>query len=113
MTQENGHKTAGRAANALSSTMQVGSTTNSTTFKIGNPGGPGRPRGSRTRVDLPQMILNNAARAGFMTLDEKGKPIASGIDEELWPTSQNSASAVRQTDLPAPATRVVRLQVSH
>jgi hypothetical protein len=59
------------------------------------------------------MILNNAARAGFMTLDEKGKPIASGIDEELWPTSQNSASAVRQTDLPAPATRVVRLQVSH
>jgi hypothetical protein len=33
--------------------------------------------------------------------------------QELWPTSQNSASAVRQTDLPAPATRVVRRPVSH
>jgi len=26
------------------------------------------------------MIMNNAARAGFMTLDEKGKPVASGLD---------------------------------
>jgi hypothetical protein len=34
----------------------------------------GRPKGSRnrSRVDLPQMIVNVAARAGFKTLDEKG-----------------------------------------
>jgi hypothetical protein len=60
--------------------MQVGSQANATSFKVGNPGGPGRPRGSRNRVDLPRMILNNAARAGYMKLDEKGKPVSTGID---------------------------------
>jgi hypothetical protein len=44
--------------------------------------GAGRPMGSRNRVkaDLSQMIINNAARAGFMKLDENGKRIGTGTD---------------------------------
>jgi len=62
--------------------MQVASTRNETSFKQGNPGGPGRPRGSQNRIkaDLSQMIINNAARAGFMKLDEDGKRIGTGVD---------------------------------
>jgi hypothetical protein len=51
-------------------------------FKDGNPGGPGRPRGvpNRIKADLSQMIINNAARAGFLELDKDGEPVATGID---------------------------------
>jgi hypothetical protein len=44
--------------------------------------GSGRPKGSRNRVkaDLSQMIMNGAAAAGFLQLDEKGKRIATGVD---------------------------------
>jgi hypothetical protein len=42
----------------------------------------GRPKGSRNRIkaDLSQMIMNGAAAAGFLQLDEKGKRIATGVD---------------------------------
>jgi len=42
----------------------------------------GRPRGSPNKIkaDLSQMIINNAARAGFLKPDEEGKLVASGID---------------------------------
>jgi hypothetical protein len=63
--------------------LQVGSSRNETSFKKGHlplPGG-GRPRGSPNRIkaDLSQMIINNAARAGFLELKD-GKPVATGID---------------------------------
>jgi hypothetical protein len=62
--------------------MQVAASRNETSFKVGNPGGPGRPRGSSNRIkaDLAQMIMNNAARAGFMKLDKDGKRIGTGLD---------------------------------
>ena len=46
-------------------------------FKKGNPGGPGRPKGSRTRMqaDLAQMILTASAETGFIVLTKKGQPI--------------------------------------
>jgi len=42
----------------------------------------GRPRGSPNRIkaDLAQMIMNNAARAGFMQVGEDGKRIGTGTD---------------------------------
>jgi hypothetical protein len=52
-------------------------------FKDGHPGGPGRPRGSQTRVkaDLAQMILNGAAVAGFLkTNSETNLREPTGID---------------------------------
>jgi hypothetical protein len=69
---------AGIATNGL----QVGHGGVATQFKPGyDPRrASGRPKGSRSggrsNVDLAQMILNNAARAGFKTLDENGKFIA-------------------------------------
>src|SRR5580658_9064436 len=37
----------------------------------------GRPKGSRNRIkaDLSQTILDAAAKAGFMSVDDKGNPI--------------------------------------
>jgi hypothetical protein len=37
-------------------------------FKPGNPGGPGRPKGSKNKIggDLRQMIMNAAVRTGFI-----------------------------------------------
>ena len=35
---------------------------------------------NRIKADLAQLIMNNAARAGFMKLDKKGNPGASGLD---------------------------------
>jgi hypothetical protein len=56
---------------------------NSTQFKPGHPGGPGRPRGSVTRVkaDLAGLILNGAVEAGFLETNSDGNlRKASGID---------------------------------
>jgi hypothetical protein len=46
-------------------------------FKPGNPGGPGRPKGSRNRVqaDLAQLILQASENTGFITINEKGEPV--------------------------------------
>ena len=64
-------------AGISSSGLQVDHGGNAGHFKPGNPGGPGRPKGSRnsgrSRVDLAQMIMNVAERAGFKTVDENGK----------------------------------------
>jgi hypothetical protein len=62
--------------------LQVAAPRNAGQFKDGNPGGPGRPRGvpNRIKADLSQMIINNAARAGFLGLDENGEPVGTGID---------------------------------
>src|SRR5580658_8119982 len=51
-------------------------------FEPGHPPSGGRPKGSRNRIkaDLSQIILNAAARAGFMRLDEHGKRIGTGED---------------------------------
>jgi hypothetical protein len=51
-------------------------------FKPGNPGGPGRPKGSRNKVgtDLKAMILNAAMRTGFIKIDENGNRIGTGVD---------------------------------
>jgi hypothetical protein len=51
-------------------------------FKPGNPGGPGRPKGSRNRNggDLRQMIMNAAVRTGFITIDQNGNRVGSGRD---------------------------------
>jgi hypothetical protein len=35
---------------------------------------------NRIKADLAQLIMNNAARAGFMKLDKNGNPGASGLD---------------------------------
>jgi hypothetical protein len=47
-------------------------------FKPGNPGGPGRPKGSRNKVgnDLKAMILNAAMRAGAARLGRNAGPSA-------------------------------------
>jgi hypothetical protein len=64
-------------AGIVSSGLRIGYGGSSGQFKQGNPGGPGRPKGSRngnrSRVDLAQMIMNVAERAGFKVLDENGK----------------------------------------
>ena len=51
-------------------------------FKLGNPGGPGRPKGSRNKVgnDLKAMIMNAAMRTGFIKIDENGNRIGTGVD---------------------------------
>jgi hypothetical protein len=51
-------------------------------FKPGNPGGPGRPKGSRNKVgnDLKVMIMNAAMRTGFIKIDENGQRIGTGLD---------------------------------
>jgi hypothetical protein len=51
-------------------------------FKPGNPGGPGRPRGStnRLKADLAQMIMNAAAEAGFLKVAKSGMRTATGKD---------------------------------
>ena len=51
-------------------------------FKPGNPGGPGRPKGSRNKVgnDLKAMIMNAAMRTGFIKIDENGNRIGTGVD---------------------------------
>jgi hypothetical protein len=64
--------------------LQVASPHHEGQFKEGHAPHPGsgRPKGSRNRVkaDLSQMIMNGAAAAGFLQLDEKGKRIATGVD---------------------------------
>jgi hypothetical protein len=64
--------------------LQVAHSCNETSFKEGHVPHPGsgRPKGSRNRIkaDLSQTILNAAARAGFMKLDENGKRIGTGED---------------------------------
>jgi hypothetical protein len=59
-------------AGIATSGLQVGNNI-ANHFRPGNPGGPGRPKGSRNkqrhRVDLAQMIVNGAERAGFKTID--------------------------------------------
>jgi hypothetical protein len=47
-------------------------------FQPGNPGGPGRPRGSPNRLEAD--IINAAVRAGFIKLDENGNRVGSGLD---------------------------------
>jgi len=47
-------------------------------FQPGNPGGPGRPRGSRNRLEAD--IMNAAVRAGFIKLDENGNRVGSDRD---------------------------------
>jgi hypothetical protein len=51
-------------------------------FKPGNPGGPGRPKGSRNKVgnDLKAMIMNAAVRTGFIKIDENGNRTGTGVD---------------------------------
>jgi hypothetical protein len=51
---------------------------NQTSFKPGHVGGPGRPKGSRNRMqaDLAELILLASAETGFIVLDKDGKPIA-------------------------------------
>jgi len=50
-----------------------------TRFKPGHAkSGPGRPKGSRDRADLSQLIMDAAVETGFVQLDEQGKPIGSG-----------------------------------
>ena len=44
----------------------------------GNPGGPGRPRGSSNRLEAD--IINAAVRAGFIKLDENGNRVGSDRD---------------------------------
>ena len=50
-------------------------TPNTGNFKPGWSGGPGRPKGSRTRMqaDLAQMILTASAETGFIVL-KNGHP---------------------------------------
>jgi hypothetical protein len=79
MEQENGNKT-GHTATEPGRGMQVGSQANATSFKPGCAAGPGRPRGARNKVDLPQLILNGAARAGFLKIGEDGKRVYTGVD---------------------------------
>jgi hypothetical protein len=47
--------------------------------------GSGRPKGSRNRIkaDLSHLILDAAAMAGFMTVDDKGKPIPGPCQAHL------------------------------
>jgi hypothetical protein len=61
--------------------LQVAASRNAGQFKEGHPGGPGRPKGlpNRIKADLSQMIINNAARAGFLKLKD-GENAATGID---------------------------------
>jgi hypothetical protein len=47
-------------------------------FEPGNPGGPGRPRGSSNRLEAD--ITNAAVRAGFIELDETGNRVGSDRD---------------------------------
>jgi hypothetical protein len=47
-------------------------------FQPGNPGGPGRPRGSSNRLEAD--IRNAAVRAGFIKLDENGNRVGSDRD---------------------------------
>jgi hypothetical protein len=47
-------------------------------FQPGNPGGPGRPRGSSNRLEAD--IINAAVRAGFIKLDENGNRVGSDHD---------------------------------
>jgi hypothetical protein len=47
-------------------------------FQPGNPGGPGRPRGSSNRLEAD--IINAAVRAGFIKLDENGNRVGSDRD---------------------------------
>jgi hypothetical protein len=65
---------------AASRRLPAASYANETSFKPGNPGGPGRPRGSKNRiqVDLAQEIVAAAADIGFLKRDEKGEPIVTG-----------------------------------
>jgi hypothetical protein len=59
------------------------SRTGGSSSAAGWAGGPGRPRGSLTRVkaDLAQMILNGAAEAGFLETNSAGNlRKASGLD---------------------------------
>jgi hypothetical protein len=64
--------------------MKVALSSNQTSFKEGHVPHPGsgRPKGSRNRVkyDLSQLILDAAAKAGFMQLDKDGKRIATGVE---------------------------------
>jgi hypothetical protein len=47
-------------------------------FQPGNPGGPGRPRGSSNRLEAD--IRSAAVRAGFIKLDENGNRVGSDRD---------------------------------
>jgi hypothetical protein len=50
-------------------------------FKPGNPGGPGRPKGSRNKLggDLRQQIYDAAVETGYIEIDkETGQRIATG-----------------------------------
>jgi hypothetical protein len=51
-------------------------------FKPGNPGGPGRPKGSPNKIkgDLAQMILNAATWTGYIKTADDGARIAGGGD---------------------------------
>jgi hypothetical protein len=54
---------------------------NRASFKPGNAGGPGRPRGSVTRVmaDLSQLIMDAATETGFVKVNkETGMPEGTG-----------------------------------
>jgi hypothetical protein len=66
--------------------LQVGAPLHSGQFKEGHGPMGGRPKGSRNRIkaDLSQTILNAAARAGFMRLDEHGKRIGTGEGYLFW-----------------------------
>jgi hypothetical protein len=60
--------------------LTASSYANETSFKPGWSGGPGRPRGSRNRIqaDLASEILAAAADVGFLKLDDKGEPVTPG-----------------------------------
>ena len=47
-------------------------------FQPGNPGGPGRPRGSSNRLEAD--IRSAAVRAGLIKLDENGNRVGSDRD---------------------------------
>ena len=47
-------------------------------FEPGNPGGPGRPRGSSNRLEAD--LISAAVRAGFIKLDENGNRVGSDRD---------------------------------
>jgi hypothetical protein len=47
-------------------------------FQPGNPGGPGRPRGSSNRLEAD--LISAAVRTGFIKLDENGNRVGSDRD---------------------------------
>ena len=76
-------------------------------FEPGNPGGPGRPRGSFNRLEAD--ITSAAVRAGFIELDENGNHVGSDFEGRkaymAWASryDQRTYLALVARSLPRPA----------